>query len=1118
MAGGGGSQLLEALDRSQSKKDGGFSNCGFYNSEDSEDDTEKDEANLLSLDESDDVDLQITEQKPKHHRTGTARALGETIRTYERRGRTLHLRALKGNAIGLNMLGTSKKLGENAQNIPVSSGTMVHGRIFHHANIPRSTVKTAAQSLEKRDRKEYPAHVQKVESDPGRVHTSPRSENMQERKEEPDFESSEPEKIKRKVQQRRRSSIQESDISLSHTPQMCLTHQELMRQTEDLQFCALCVKENKKTKCQSIGGSQRLCKQPIALNELSPLSRPSIHQIDGRTANLGFKVKTFYRSSCNQQTPSDTFLEHESPRFQQCPANGKFGLANEGNISKATKNMRLRSTGPSEPNDPIVLSSDDEDNASTGSTNRIESISPRPADSACSSPAPSSGKVEAALKENSFILEQKFCNSNTDAANTTALPRKAKMKDQFGNAVTSTPVKRRKVLTLETPPDPALEPYPNCESLILNCRSVRIGSFYREAIEHVVLSMDFIAIKWEVLPENGGSQELVLKTSELTKSEWCAVRKLPVVFFQTVPAACQSLRSHLKLSRENGTGWYDCRAANLEEQFIVLIFENAPDMQATAVLEKILYTIGKKNGMPNFFIKIPFEDANGRLVAFTKSSEDIPMLGSTQKENLKKNVGTETRMKLRNSSQLQFFGDDEGDTHTVFVGPVEKLFVYPPPPAKGGISVTNEDLHCLNEGEFLNDVIIDFYLKYLVLEKLRKDADRIHIFSSFFYKRLNQRERRNLQDTANLTLQQRRHGRVKTWTRHVDIFQKDFIFVPLNEAAHWFLAVICFPGLEKPEHYPNPYYQEVSSPAPVGEGDNTSTSLPQNTSETTLEGGSSKSPLKKTLSTGTDAIDTLGAKRSHSLTRHRSRKSDQGHQEVDISMKSVFSDSETCTDDINGTTNECKTPVKPTDGLHRIQISYRETEDDAKKSEDEFIDFSDDQDNTDECSDDAGLADENYTSEAGNWHRKQFFCKQPCILLMDSLKGPSRSTVVKTLREYLEVEWEVRKGSKRSFSKDFMKGSSPRVPQQNNFSDCGVYILQYVESFFENPIQSFDLPMNLMDWFPQQRMKTKREEIRNLILTLQGLQSKDKKGNKDLSTTQHATQEKPEPGISSGSD
>lgn len=53
------------------------------------------------------------------------------------------------------------------------------------------------------------------------------------------------------------------------------------------------------------------------------------------------------------------------------------------------------------------------------------------------------------------------------------------------------------------------------------------------------------------------------------------------------------------------------------------------------------------------------------------------------------------------------------------------------------------------------------------------------------------------------------------------------------------------------------------------------------------------------------------------------------------------------------------------------------------------------------------------------------------------------------LPRYLEVEWEVKKGTQRSFGKDLMKGSSPRVPQQDNFSDCGVYVLQYVESFFE---------------------------------------------------------------------
>lgn len=114
-------------------------------------------------------------------------------------------------------------------------------------------------------------------------------------------------------------------------------------------------------------------------------------------------------------------------------------------------------------------------------------------------------------------------------------------------------------------------------------------------------------------------------------------------------------------------------------------------------------------------------------------------------------MSLESKIQLKNKHEFQFFDDEEtGESHTIFMGPVEKwedsftfatllsffsvllhfgymhtyfcllayflkfcyrLIVYPPPPAKGGISVTNEDLHCLSEGEFLNDVIIDFYLK-----------------------------------------------------------------------------------------------------------------------------------------------------------------------------------------------------------------------------------------------------------------------------------------------------------------------------------------------------------------------------------------------------------------------
>ena len=53
---------------------------------------------------------------------------------------------------------------------------------------------------------------------------------------------------------------------------------------------------------------------------------------------------------------------------------------------------------------------------------------------------------------------------------------------------------------------------------------------------------------------------------------------------------------------------------------------------------------------------------------------------------------------------------------------------------------------------------------------------------------------------------------------------------------------------------------------------------------------------------------------------------------------------------------------------------------------------------------------------------------------------------------YLQVEWDLKKKAKegaRVFNKDTIKGANPKAPQQTNFSDCGVYLLHYVESFFE---------------------------------------------------------------------
>ncbi|XP_077759463.1 sentrin-specific protease 6 isoform X10 [Canis aureus] len=924
--------FLEALARSESKRDGGFkNNWSFDHGDESEGDTDKDEANLLSVDE--DEDSETSKGKKLNRQSEiVSTSSGDPWKTCARRNKAENLKPLKGNPIGLNMLSNNKKLSENAQNASICSGTVVHGRRFHHANAQISLVKTAAQSsLDQKERKEYPPHVQKFENNSVRLSRPQGVDRVMKKTEE--SESHLESEVKRKVPQKRHSSTYQSPPPLSPASKKCLTDLE------------------------------------------------------------------------------------------------------------------------------------------------------------------------------------------------------------FGNSIVSTPLKRRKVTPQETLVDPvSLSCQSSFDSVILNCRSIRVGTLFRLLIEPVIFCLDFIKIQLEE-PEND-PVGITLNTSDLTKCEWCNVRKLPVVFLQTIPAVYQKLSMQLQMNMEDKV-WNDSKGinklTNLEEQYIILIFQNGLDPQANMVFESIITDIGIKNNVSNFFAKIPFEEANSRLVACTRTYEESIKGSCVQKENKIKNVSLESKIQLKNKQEFQFFDDDEetGENHTIFMGPVEKLIVYPPPPAKGGISVTNEDLHCLSEGEFLNDVIIDFYLKYLVLEKLKKEeADRIHIFSSFFYKRLNQRERRNLHETTNLSIQQKRHGRVKTWTRHVDIFEKDFIFVPLNEAAHWFLAVVCFPGLEKPKYEPNPHYHENKELQKCSSVEDSCISSPSASEMDSCSQNSSAKPVIKKMLNRKHCVAGIdsSAEQEESDPHYRRntgsvkcslKKVNQTASENEESNKGESACQKVVdrTKSENGLQNEYLNSMHHTDGLSKIRLNYSdESTEGSKMLEDELIDFSEDQDNQDDSSDDGFLADDNCNSEIGQWHLKPTICKQPCILLMDSLRGPSRSNVVKILREYLEVEWEVKKGSKRSFSKDVMKGSNPKVPQQNNFSDCGVYVLQYVESFFENPILNFELPMNLANWFPPPRMRTKREEIRNIILKLQEDQSKEKKKHKDAHSTETSLGEGTEQCVNSVSD
>jgi len=76
--------------------------------------------------------------------------------------------------------------------------------------------------------------------------------------------------------------------------------------------------------------------------------------------------------------------------------------------------------------------------------------------------------------------------------------------------------------------------------------------------------------------------------------------------------------------------------------------------------------------------------------------------------------------------------------------------------------------------------------------------------------------------------------------------------------------------------------------------------------------------------------------------------------------------------------------------------------------------------------------------------------KRPIILIFDSLNTTKKVKVLATLKQYLECEWN------EKYAQDMgvldimssLSGSSVNVPMQDNFYDCGIYLLQYVEKFF----------------------------------------------------------------------
>ena len=187
-------------------------------------------------------------------------------------------------------------------------------------------------------------------------------------------------------------------------------------------------------------------------------------------------------------------------------------------------------------------------------------------------------------------------------------------------------------------------------------------------------------------------------------------------------------------------------------------------------------------------------DTSGDAEAARRLSEEAPAKRRSSRRRKSTRLG---------SRGVGAFNDDEHDETNPAVVVEWPFNAETGRVERDSVLITQGDCNRLREGHFLNDNLIDFYLRLLqrthagVGVGARASADdaapprrgTVKIFSSFFYKQLRTGSKRSTGSNA----MKMGFDSVKRWTLNDDIFSYDFLLIPVCQALHWSLAVVCHP-------------------------------------------------------------------------------------------------------------------------------------------------------------------------------------------------------------------------------------------------------------------------------------------------------------------------------------
>ncbi len=357
--------------------------------------------------------------------------------------------------------------------------------------------------------------------------------------------------------------------------------------------------------------------------------------------------------------------------------------------------------------------------------------------------------------------------------------------------------------------------------------------------------------------------------------------------------------------------------------------------------------------------------------------------------------------------------------------PWKKPLTYPKI-GKKKTTVEWSDLERLDEGEFLNDNLISFYLRYLEqrLEEERPElAKRVYFFNTYFFATLT---------SAHKGRKRFNYEGVQKWTRSVDLFTYDYIIVPINELAHWYLAIICnLPALDRDLAM---HEDEATSPI-----ENSGAEFKREPSQTEERASSpTKQEDRDEITSVTKEPNERETRDSFSqlslenddLRLSAGDKSDLYEPKGSEKVRPTSEDKEMLDSQIENTMPEF--------------AASKDTEDHPVSTKQEVVEADDPIDDPTES--------HKAAAKSRKGKRKSLPAPitkvdpgRPAIITFDSL-GQTRGQTIRILKDYLREEAKAKRGME--FEESQVKGiNAKRIPQQDNFSDCGVFLLGYVDSF-----------------------------------------------------------------------